>query len=215
MEDSQCITSCESYYSPWIISTPFCRMVNVRFSAEVLLGILTVVFTICSPKWNKLWAWAAWNTAKVFGLLTEWVLFRRKPMQIFLHTWLSVLPSTGPSAGGTACKSENGCCGIPCHVEHCSLESDQTAHNCSASSCPQGCHWNFYLFPKKSDSKAAKGWWRRAGKGRFCLCAMLFRLSIHISQCWSHLQKLLVILTKKFHLFSELICHNDVGISVM
>lgn len=93
MEDSQGITSCESYYSLWIISAPSYRVVNVRLRAELLLGMLTVVFTICSPKWNKLWAWAAWNTAQVFGLLTEWVLFGRKPMEIFLFSWMSVLPS--------------------------------------------------------------------------------------------------------------------------
>lgn len=126
----------------------------------------------------------------------------------FLYRWLSVLPSPRSICRKSSLQKWNS---LSC----CSLESDQTAHTCSASSCPQGCHWNFYLFPNKSDPKAAKGWWRRAGKGRFCLCAMLFRLSIYISQCWSHLQKLLVILTKKLHLFSELICHNDAGISVM
>lgn len=216
MEDSQCITSCESYYSPWIISTPFCRMVNVRLSAELLLGMLTLVFPICSPKWNKLWAWAAWNTTpRCMGCtLNEFSLGESSWKAFCAHGSLSS-PAPGSSAGRAACKSENGCCGIPCHVEDCSLERDQTAHTCSSSSCPQGCHWSFFPFPKKPDLKAAKGWWGRAGKGRFCLCAMFFRLPIHMSLCWSHLQKLLVILTKKFHLFSELICHNDVGISVL
>lgn len=215
MEDSQCITSCESYYSLWIISTPFWRMVNVRLSAELLLRMPTVVFTICSPKWNELRAWAAWNTPpRCMGCSLK---------EISGQSWWKAFgacgclssPASGPSAGGAACRSENGWCGIPCHVEDCSLERHQTAHTCSASSCPQRCHWNFYPFLKKSGPKAEKGWWSSAGKGRFCLCARLFRLSIHISLHWSHLQKLLVILTKKFHLSSDLICHKDVGISVL
>lgn len=213
MEDSQCITSCESYYSLWIISTPFCRMLNVRLSAELLLGMLTVVFTICSPKWNKLWAWAAWNTVtRCTGCsLNEFSLGESRWKASYAHGFLS-----SPAPGTSAVKEQLAKLKMAV-VEFLAMWKIAARKVTTLHTLVQRLpiHWNFYPFPKKSDPKAAKGWWRRAGKGRFCLCAMLFRLSIHKSLCWSHLQKLLVILTKKFHLFSALICHNDVGISVL
>lgn len=91
MEGSQFITSYESYYSIWIISTPSCRTVNVRLRAELLLGMLTVVFIICSPKRNKLWAWAAWNLVPRYMGCS---LNKRSLEEAFLYIWMSVLPST-------------------------------------------------------------------------------------------------------------------------